>query len=71
MRSSQCGFTKGQSCLTNLVAFYRDISRWMDDYKAMDVVYLDSSETFDVVSHSSLAGKLRQCSLGDWGMRWV
>ncbi|NXT06727.1 RTJK polymerase, partial [Prunella fulvescens] len=41
IRGSQHGFTKGKSCLTNLIAFYEDITRWMDDGRAVDVVYLD------------------------------
>lgn len=30
-RGSQHGFTKGKSCLTNLIAFYEEITRWTDD----------------------------------------
>ena len=65
IRGSQHGFTKGKSCLTNLIAFYEEVTRWVDDGKAVDVVYLDFSRAFDTVSHSILAAKLRKCGLDD------
>jgi len=37
IRGSQHGFTNGKSCLTNLIAFYEDITGWKDDGKAVDV----------------------------------
>uniref|UniRef100_A0A8B9E1L1 Reverse transcriptase domain-containing protein n=1 Tax=Anser cygnoides TaxID=8845 RepID=A0A8B9E1L1_ANSCY len=69
VRSSQHGFTKGKSCLTNLIAFYEDITRWTDDGKAVGVVYLDFSKAFDTLSHSILAAKARKCGLDDWVVR--
>ena len=63
VRGSQHGFTKGKSCLTNLIAFYEEVTRWVDDGKAVDVVYLDFSGAFDTVSHSILPAKLRKCGL--------
>ena len=65
IRGSQQGCTKGKSCLTNLIAFYEEVTRWIDDGKAVDVVYLDFSRAFDTVSHSILAAKLRKCGLDD------
>lgn len=37
----QYGFTKGRSCLTNLISFYGKMTHLADEEKAMDVVYLD------------------------------
>ena len=65
IRGSQQGCTKGKSCLTNLIAFYEEVTRWIDDGKAVDVVYLDFSRAFDTVSHGIPAAKLRKCGLDD------
>ena len=65
IRGSQRGFIKGESCLTNLIPSYEEIVRWVDDVKAVAVVYLDFSRAFDTVSHSILAAKLRKCGLDD------
>ncbi|GAB0208442.1 mitochondrial enolase superfamily member 1 [Grus japonensis] len=69
--SGQHGFTKGKSCLTNLIAFYDGMTGLVDEGRAVDVVYLDLSKAFDTVSHNILIGKLRKCGLDEWTVRWV
>ncbi|KFU84668.1 Ran-binding protein 17, partial [Chaetura pelagica] len=71
IKSSQHGFIKGKSCLTNLIAFYEEITRWIDDGRAVDVVYLDFSKAFDTVSHSILVEKLIRYGFGDQEVRWI
>jgi len=57
--------------LTNLIAFYDDMTGWIDEGRAVDVVYLDFSKAFDMVSHNILLGKLRKCGLDEWSVRWI
>jgi len=71
IRSSQHGFTKGKSRLTDLIAFYDGMTGWVDEGKAVDVVYLDFSKAFDTVSHNILLGKFRKCGLDEWTVRWI
>jgi len=64
IRSSQ--FTKGKSCLTNVIAVYDGMTGWADEGRAVDVAYLDFSKAFDTVSRNVLIGKLRKCGLDEW-----
>ena len=59
MRVSQHGFTKGKSCLTNLLEFYEGAYKQVDMENSVDVVYLDFAKAFDKVPHVRLMNKVR------------
>lgn len=48
-RSSQHGFTKGRSCLTNLINFCDEVTGPIGEERAEYVVYLEFSNAFDSV----------------------
>ena len=55
--SSQHGFSKGKSCLTNLIEFINRIFEWHDEGDSLDIIYLDFSKAFDKVTHKRLIKK--------------
>ncbi|CAM5096617.1 unnamed protein product [Natator depressus] len=71
IRNSQQRFPKGKSCLTNLIAFYDEITGSVDEGKAVNMIYLDFSKAFDMVFHSILASKLKKYGLDEWTIRWI
>jgi len=62
---------KGRSCLTNLISSYECVTILVDMAKAVDIVYLDFSKAFDMVSHSILPGKLAACGRDRYTLLWV
>ena len=64
IRSSQHGFTKGKSCLTNLIDFYDGMTDWVDEGRAVDVVYLNFNKAFDTISCNILLGEAQELCAG-------
>jgi len=52
--NSQHGFNKWKLCLTNLISLYNEITSLMHEGEAVEIVFLDFSKGFNIVSHKIL-----------------
>ena len=68
---SQHGFTKGKSCLTNLLSFLEDVTKAIDEGKPLDVIYLDFSKAFDKVPHKRLLHKIESHGISGNVAAWI
>ena len=73
---SQHGFLKARSCLTNLLCFFEEITKWVDEGSPVDVInYLDFQKAFNKVPHQRLILKLKSHGMGnsiiDWIEQWL
>ena len=71
---SQHGFLKARSCQTNLLCFFEEITKWVDDGSPVDVIYLDFQKAFDKVPHQRLILKLKSHGMGksiNWIEQWL
>ena len=68
---SQHGFLKARSCLTNLLRFFEEINKWIDEGSPVYVIYLDFQKAFDKVSHQRLILKLKSHGMGNSIINWI
>ena len=54
---SQHGLLKARSCL-NLLCFFEEMTKWVDDASPVDVIYLDFQKAFDKVPRQRLQFKI-------------
>ena len=67
----QHGFVWGRSCLTNLIEFFEEVTKKIDEAKAVDVVYMDFSKAFDKIPHGRHIQKLKSHSIQGGLARWI
>ena len=71
INSSQHGFLKSKSCLTNLLCFFEEITKWVDEGSPVDIIYLDFQKAFDKVPHQRLILKLKSHGIGISIINWI
>ena len=71
LNSSQHGFLKARSCLTNMLCFLEEITKWIDEGSPVDIIYLDFQKAFDKVPHQRLLLKLKAHGIGDSITDWI
>lgn len=60
---------KGKWCLTNLTAFYDEMTSMMDGRREANVAHLHFTKAFDTSSYNILIGKLMKYGLDKWSER--
>ena len=71
LNSSQHGFLKARTCLTNMLCFLEEITKWIDVGSPVDIIYLDFQKAFDKVPHQRLLLKLKGHGIGDSITEWI
>ena len=71
INSSQHGFLKPKSCLTNLLVFFEEITKCVDEGSPVDIINLDFQKAFDRVPHQRLIIKLKSHGIGISIINWI
>ena len=71
LASSQHGFLRNKSCLTNLLQFLEVITEAVDNGDAVDLIYLDFAKAFDKVPRMRLISKLRAHGIEGKVLQWI
>ena len=56
---SQHSALKARSFVTNLICFFEEITKWVDEWSPVYIIYLDFQKAFDKVPHKTLRLKLK------------
>ena len=71
MTTEQHGFTRGKSCLTNLLEALEEWTKALDDGFGLDIVFLDYQKAFDTVPHKRLLKKLKSYGISGNVLKWI
>ena len=71
IKDSQHGFSKGKSCLKNLLSFYRNVFETADNNGKYGIIYFDFSKAFDKVPHQRLIQKIKAHGIEGKILSWI
>ena len=71
LSDSQFGFSKGRSCVTQLLNTIEDWMSKLDCGTPVDAVYLDLRKAFDTVPHRRLIVKLKGYGITGCVLDWI
>ena len=71
LSDEQFGFSKGRSCVTQLLVTINDWLDSLDGGDPVDAIYLDLRKAFDTVSHRRLILKLSKYGVSGSLLRWI
>ena len=67
----QHGFSKGKSCLTQLLHCKNSWVNSLDKKQCIDVIFIDFSKAFDSVVHKKLISRLRVAGIDGFAFSWL
>jgi hypothetical protein len=71
LSSNQHGFRKNRSCITNLLEYWNEITRRIDQREPTSAVYFDFQKAFDKVPHQQLLQKLSSSGITGRTHQWI
>ena len=57
--------------LNKYVMFLEEITKWIDEWSPVDIIYLDFQKAFDKVPHQRLLLKLKAYGIVDGMIDWI
>ena len=67
----QHGVVQGKCCQTQLLTVIEDCTKWMEEKKPFDCMYLDYRTAFDSVPDIRLLRKVKNCGITGQVQRWI
>jgi ribonuclease P/MRP protein subunit RPP40 len=71
----QHGFMARRSCLTNLLEYLEEVTKYIDQGHPVDEIYLDFQKAFDRVPHNRLIKKIQAHGIvgnvANWIQNWL
>ena len=62
---------RARTCLTIMLCFLEDVTKWVDEGSPVDIIYLDLKKAFDKVPHQRLPLKLKAHGIGNGMINWI